>query len=135
MKAVIDTSVYVSLLLSQRGTGAWLITLWRAEKYDIVISEAIFSELVEVLKRPHIAPKLDPHRQRALFRRLRQDAIWTPGTTNTQGTLPDPDDDMLISAALETDAEFIVTWDPALLGIYHRVRIVNPDIFISAIVR
>ena len=135
MRAVIDTSVYVSLLLSQRGTGAWLMALWREQKYRVAISDPIYEELVEVLRRPHISTKVDSHRQRALLRRLQQDAIWTSGTTDTQGSLPDPDDEMLISTALEANADFIVTWDSALHGEHEGVSIVSPDVFISAIVR
>jgi predicted nucleic acid-binding protein len=47
MRAVIDTSVYVSMLLSPRGSGAWLIALWGEGRYEIVISPELFAEMVE----------------------------------------------------------------------------------------
>jgi len=127
--------VYVSTLLAQRGSGAWLMSLWRNREFDVVISTELFEELVEVLKRPRIAPKIDQHRQYALLRRLHQDAIWTTGDIDVSGGLPDPDDNMLLGAALETKAGFIVTWDTALFGEYMGVRIIDPDTFISLIVR
>ena len=134
LKAVVDTNVYVSLLLSQRGAGAWLMAIWREQKYAIIISDTLYTELLEVLKRPCIAPKIDVHRKNALLRRLHRDAIWTPGTFDAQGVLPDPDDDMLISAAIETESEFIITWDKALHGDYRGIHIVSPDVFIAMVI-
>lgn len=51
--------------------------------------------------------------------------------------MPDPNDDFLVSAALETKASFIVTWDKALLeqGEARGVQIVTPNAFISTIIR
>ena len=49
------------------------------------------------------------------------------------GSTPDPKDDMLVSDALETGAEFIVTWDKALLnmGALGTIRFVNPETFVG----
>lgn len=110
------------------------MAIWREQKYAIVISDALYTELQEVLRRPHIATKVDVYRKSALLRRLHRDAIWTPGTFNAQGVLPDPNDDMLISAAIETESEFIITWDKALHGNYRGIRIVSPDVFIAVVI-
>lgn len=137
MNIVVDTNVYVSYLLSPRGGGSWLLYLWGERKFDIVISPDLFSELVEVLNRPEIGSKVEQQRKLALFRRLRYDAIWTAGEWEAQGSLPDPEDEILVSAALETKAEFILSWDTALLnqGESRGVRIISPDQFISLVIR
>lgn len=137
MKAVIDTSVFVSALIAPRGAGAWLLALWRDKRFKVIISAALHEELVEVLERPEIASKVQIHRRLALMRRLRQDAVWTPGTLDVRGATGDPEDDKLVSAALEVNAAFIVTWDETLLEqeSYQGVRFVTPDQFISAVVR
>jgi len=136
MRAVIDTSVYVSMLLSGRGVGVWLMALWREGRYELVVSDILLEELVEVLARPHIRARLNPERSLALLRRLRDDAIWVEGITSTSG-LRDPADDFLLAAALDSGAEFIVTWDQALLEqeVCQGVRLVSPDQFASLIVR
>jgi putative PIN family toxin of toxin-antitoxin system len=136
MRAVIDTSVYVSMLLSSRGTGTWLMALWKEERFKNVVSPALLDELVEVIDRPAVRKRLDPSRSLALLRRLRDDAIWVKGTTLAAG-LNDPQDNFLLSAALESQAEFIVTWDQVLLDqkTCQGVRIVNPDQFTSLVVQ
>src|SRR3990172_12244667 len=107
MKAVLDTSVYISMLLSPRGSGAWLMALWNEERYELVISPELFADFAEVSNRPEVKTRIDPHRKLALFRRLRQDAIWTTGIIAASGSLSDPEDDFLMSAALEAEAEFL----------------------------
>jgi putative PIN family toxin of toxin-antitoxin system len=136
MKAVIDTSVYVSMLLSGRGTGAWLMALWKERRFELVISPVILEELVEVLARPQINARLDPGRSLALLRRLRDDATWVEGRTEVAG-LSAAEDDFLLAEALESEAEVIVSWDQRLLdqGIRQGVHIINPEQFTSLIVR
>ncbi len=58
MKAVLDTSVYISMLLSPRGAGAWLMALWSEERYELVISPELFAEFVEVSNQPEIKQEL-----------------------------------------------------------------------------
>ncbi len=137
MKAVLDTSVYISMLLSPRGSGAWLMALWGEERYELVISPELFAEFVDVSNRTGVKTKIDPQRKLALFRRLRQDAIWTTGAIEAQGLLADPQDDFLMRAALEAEAEFVVTWDSLLLDQKNcqGVRILSPDQFIALVVR
>jgi putative PIN family toxin of toxin-antitoxin system len=136
VKAVIDTSIFVSTLLAPRGAGAWLMALWANKQFELVISPALEDELIEVLERSSISSRVDRQRQTALFRRLRYDAIWSPGTLNAIGMV-DPDDDILLIAALESSAEFIVTRDKKLLkqGNCQGIRIVSLDQFIAILVR
>jgi uncharacterized protein len=137
VRAVIDTNVFVAYLLSIRGPGAWLVALWRAQRFDVVISSDLLTELIEVLERPHIKEKIDLQRRIALLYKVRHNAIWTPGKLETTGATSDIDDDMLVSAALEAGAEFIVTWDEALLAQrnYESVMFITPDQFISIVTR
>jgi len=112
------------------------MALWREQKFEIVFSSDLYDELIAVLNRPEIAPRIDLQRKIALLRRLRYDALWTSSTVDTSGMLPDPNDDFLLSAALEVDAAFIVTWDTTLLAVCNcrGVQIATPDQFISLIV-
>ena len=113
------------------------MALWSERKFEIIISPELFAELVEVLSRADISPHIDGQRKLALFRRLRYDAIWTAGRVVASGELPDPGDNFLLSAALEAEAEFIVTWDACLLehGRSRGTQIISPDQLISYIVR
>lgn len=137
MRVVIDTSVFVSYLISTRGTGAWLLMLWGEDRFDIILTPQLHQELLDVLSRPEIAKRVQEQRKLALFRRLRDDAQWMQGKINANGFLPDPGDDILMAAALEAEAELITTKDKDLLnlGSCKGVRIIHPDQFISLIVR
>ncbi len=137
MRVVVDTNVFVSLLLSPRGIPVRLFALWRDRSFDIVISPALFTELVGVLQRPHISSRVDVQRRFSLLRRLRHEAIWTPGELDVSGATPDPKDDMLVSAAIEMGAEYIVTWDAALLNhvSHERLRVITPEEFITLIMQ
>lgn len=105
MKIVIDTSGLVSSVVSQRGVGAWLLSYWREGRFDVVLSPAIYRELQDVLDRSQLAKKISAERKQAFISRIRQRASWTPGALDASGLTPDPKDDMLLSAALETDAQ------------------------------
>lgn len=135
MKAVIDTCVFVSYLLRPGSSDSWLLELWRERRFAVVMSDALRAELAEVLERPDITPRIDPDRRLALVRRLRQDAIWTPGTLDVAGAMQDSEDEKLVSAALEAGAEFVVTWDGLLLEQegYSGVQFVTPDQFVSIV--
>jgi len=110
MKAVVDTSVFVSMLLSNRGAGAWLLALWKEQRFELIVSPALLDELIEVLGKPKIRARVDPQRSLALLHRLRDDAVWVEGSETATG-LKDPEDDFMPAAALESQADFIVTWD------------------------
>lgn len=135
MRVVVDTNVYVSYLLSPRGTTVWLLSLWRDGHFDVAISPSLFAELVGVLQRFHISERIDHRRRFSLLRRLRQEAVWTPGELDASGATPDPKDDMLISTALETGAQYVVTWDAALLSWVTRsdLRLVTPEELIALV--
>jgi putative PIN family toxin of toxin-antitoxin system len=137
VKAVIDTCVFVSYLITPRGVGAWLLSLWSERRFKVVTSRDLYAELEKALADPDVAPMIDLYQRNVLLRRLRQDADWTPGELDTKGATPDPGDDKLVSAALETEAIFVVTWDSALLnqGRYQEVRFVTPDDFLSVVVK
>ena len=137
MKAIIDTSVFIAYLICGRSVHTWLMHHWHEHRFSVVISPAIFSEIADVSSRPNISSRINPDVRLSLLRQLRQQAIWTPGEKDAEGTTPDPKDDMLVSAALESEAEFIVTWDKALSETQTSgtVRFINPEQFVALLMR
>ena len=114
-----------------------MIAIWKERRFEAVISPALYAELLRILDKPEIAARIEPTRRLALLRRLRFDTIWAPGMMETSEELSDPEDNFLLSAALESNAEFIVTWDRRLLkqAACQGVFIVSPDQFTSLIAR
>ena len=57
VKAVIDTNVWVSALLNPHGFPARLLRGFKKDLFQIVVSEPMLEEIVEVLNRPRIRGK------------------------------------------------------------------------------
>ena len=63
MKAIIDTSVFISYLLTARGVTTWLLHDWRQREFSIVISKAILTELLDVSSRENTKQKINDSRE------------------------------------------------------------------------
>jgi len=106
IRAVIDTNVLVSALISPSGNEAMLLL---AVKHGLVrpcFSSAVLNEYSEVLARPKFA--FSPGEITALIDLLqRQGDLLHPAPLS--GISPDPDDDKFIACALTAQMDFIVT--------------------------
>jgi putative PIN family toxin of toxin-antitoxin system len=62
IRAVIDTNLIISALLKPTGTVGAVLGRLREGEYEIVLSEPLLAELVDVLNRPRIKDKygIDP---------------------------------------------------------------------------
>lgn len=128
MRVVLDTNVVVSALL-WGGTPYRLIEAAVAGEIELFTSPALLAELVDVLGREHIAPKIEEHETSVeavaiLYGRLAKLAF-------PQSALPavlgDPDDDRVIAAALAASADLLVSGDHGVLAIreHQGIRIVT----------
>ncbi len=137
IRAVLDVNVLVSALISPRGTPARILNLWREEAFAVMVSEPVLAELERVLSRPSFARKygLTPAHATALLRGLRRFAIVTPGEHEVSAVAPDPDDDALLSCAVEGEADYLVAGDKGLLslGSHEGVAIISPAAFVKAV--
>jgi putative PIN family toxin of toxin-antitoxin system len=115
LRATVDTSAWVSAVLSRRGRLAQIFAAFTDGRLTMVTSEPLHAETTEVLGRPHVV-RSGPARAdaRRLIAEIRSDAEFVP----LPGTLTlcrDPKDDMVIETALRGDAEVLVTEDKDLL--------------------
>jgi len=55
MRVVLDANALVSAILSPCGTPAQIFNAWRAESFDLGISEAILADVGQVFRYPKIA--------------------------------------------------------------------------------
>jgi putative PIN family toxin of toxin-antitoxin system len=116
---VVDTNILVSSVLSAVGFSARVLDLWRQRQLQIVISAALYMELVDVLERERIARRyrLWPERKTLLLDGLFADAHWVTPLPETQ--LPvhcrDSKDDRFLACALAGDCDYLVSGDQDLL--------------------
>ena len=135
VKAVIDTNVLVSGLFAEAGAVAELMDLWIDERFEIVTSEDILSELYRVLHKPAIQEHFKPSEDDITehINLLREKASITSGRYRTARIKKDPTDDKFLACGLETGADYIVSGDRHLLEIksYQGIQIVNARTFVK----
>lgn len=120
LKAVVDTNIFVSSLLSRKGRPAEILNLWRDALFILVISPSIISEIKSILQRSAIKKKyrISSELIAKLILLLEKDALLVPGLSNVSGAVPeDPSDEIFLSAALDAGAQFIVSGDRHLLDL------------------
>lgn len=135
IKAVLDTNVLVSGLISPKGAPARLVNAWRERKFEVVISAAILEELAEVLKRDKIRrhyERVDKDLSSKYVAGFRRFATLVPGKVEVKGVCPDPDDDKF-AAAVEAGADYVVSGNEHLLGLreYQGVKMLKPAEFLG----
>lgn len=114
IRAVLDTNLIVSYLLTQGDTMSRLVAHWEQGHFVYLVSPTIVAELKEVVYRPRLRRhmQVDPT---VLLELIEADAELTSGQLVLTGVCRDPKDDQFIACALEGDANYLVTGDSDLL--------------------
>jgi len=135
VRAVLDTNVLVAFLLTRGRTISTILAGWERGDFDLLTSPALIAEVSRTLEKPKLQQRIRPEAAQALLEALAEDAILTPGDLELPGVAPDPDDDAVVSCAIEGDADYIVSRDAHLLGLgeYESVRVVEPIEFVRVL--
>jgi len=134
LRAVIDTNVLVSAILSPKGVPAEVVRAFQRGAFQLVLSPSILEEVRRVLFAPEIRRfwRIPEDHVLALLIDLERSALLVPGTTPVRFGR-DPDDERFIAAALEAEATYLVSGDEDLLALRRvgRVEIVRPSLFMT----
>ena len=137
LKAVIDTSVMVSVAFAKEGIAKKLRDLIADSAFVLVTSKAILKELYEVLHYPHIIKRFKPSEEDIdeFVGMIIENSVITKGAYSIEGIAEDPKDDMFIACALEGNADYIVSRDPHLRNIkhFHGIQIIDATTFIKKV--
>ncbi|MFH1075392.1 MAG: putative toxin-antitoxin system toxin component, PIN family [Pseudomonadota bacterium] len=106
MRVVLDTNVLVSALLKPHGNPAKILRLILQGDIEIVTNEHIFTEYIDVLRRPRFSLNMD--NVQVVMDYLRSVGINAP-TLCESFSLPDIDDEPFLEAALSGKAEVLIT--------------------------
>ena len=134
-RIVIDTNVLISALGSKNGASFKLLTLLGRDKYVVSISvplvpeyEAAAKLISKKLKLKHsdIDDILDYLCSVSEHRKIH--FLWRP-------VLRDPSDDMVLELAVESDSDYILTYNKADFGGSERfgVEVIDPKEFLQKI--
>lgn len=132
MRAVLDTNLVVSYLLTQGETIAKIIDHWEQGSFIYLISPTMWDELEAVLERPRLQRYMTADPQ-ALLEVIENDAFFTAGVFSLTAVSRDPKDDIFIACAVEGKADCIVTGDADLMVLneYEGVKILRPHEFLE----
>jgi len=134
MRAVLDTNVLLSALLSPHGWPDVIYRAWQKDRFDLVTSSAQIDELRRASRYEKFKDVLQPHRIGTMVNNMR-DSIMLDALPLLQESIEvnDPNDTFLLKMALAGEADYLVTGDQraGLLqrGSYGRTRIVTPANF------
>ena len=119
MKVVIDTSVWISALLTRDGKSREIIRLALQEMIEPQMSEPLFLEYEALMRREKIRDlcPLEPSEIEELFEAYLSACQWNEIFYHWRPNLQDGDDDFLIELAVASHAEAIITGNkPDLLS-------------------
>lgn len=135
MRIVLDTNVLISALFKRESTSAQILSLWRAGKLDLLVSQDVLSELKRVLSYPRVQKRLI-YSEKEITRLL--DLLSTDGTLlspqeHINAIKDDPDDDKFVTLAVTGQANYLVSGDSHLLDVASilGVAIVTPRTFLN----
>lgn len=130
MKIVCDTNVLISGILFG-GHARQILNLSSMGRVTNFISEPILAEVEDVLSRPKF--KLTPSQVSGIIALFRDTFELTYPSKKHKVIEADPDDDLILDAAVEADAGVIISGDSHLrnLGKWKNIRILTPADFIS----
>ena len=136
IQAIIDTNILVSALIKPEGTVGPVLHRLRDDDYEIVLSEQLLTELVDVLNRPRIKEKygLDTKDiETVLALLLLRGRIVSP--VERIDVCRDPKDNMFLEAALTAEADVIVSGDEDLLVLdsFRSIPVIGPAAFLQMI--
>lgn len=127
MRVVLDTNIFLSALLSERGPPAAIVDAWRAGRFELVSSLDQISEFKRAARYPKLRPYLPRGAVGLVVNGLRTAEVLLKRVP-AEGTAPDPGDDYLIAMAIASGAHFLVSGDRDVLS----MRSIGPTRIISA---
>ena len=138
IKVVIDTNLFVSGSILKRGNPYELLEAWRRKGFMLLISDALRTEIAEVLVRPEIKEEyhLTDEEVEDTLRLLQTDALRTAPAETLPFSLRDPKDEKVLALAIGGEADYLVTGDGDLLSVHDdpglgELQIVRPAAFLA----
>lgn len=133
VKAVLDSNVFISGLLTD-GVCRLIFKSFIEKKFHLIISPSIFEEFLTVLRRPKFTNLITKEDIQELTVLLELNAVFVnPKIIATE--CRDPSDNHLLTAAIASNADFLVTRDKDLLVLdpFLNISIITPSNFLKAL--
>jgi putative PIN family toxin of toxin-antitoxin system len=126
MRALIDTNVFITYLLSPESDGVIqeIFLAWAEERFTLLVPEALLDELLKtVTAKPHLAERIPPETLREFLATIQDMSEEVPRITSPfPAVTRDPKDDYLLAYALIGGADYLVTGDEDLLALQQQIH-------------
>lgn len=133
-RAVLDTNVLVSALITPDGASARLLLELRAGAFELVVSPTLLAELRDVLGRPRFKHYVTAPELGAYVELISRESILIQDPAPSPEPLSaDPDDEYLIDLARAARVDALVTGDLHLLSLRESLPVVTPREFLESL--
>ena len=112
LRVVVDTNLWIRALMGGQVTLP-LLEAWRAGRFTVIASQHLIDELDSVSRRPRLRQRIDAEDAALLLEQLRFRSEWVVPTT-VPPRCRDPKDHPVLAAAIDGQADAIVTGDSDL---------------------
>lgn len=135
IRAVLDTNTLVSAIINTNKSVSQEIYQNSKDKHFLlVISSLILAEVEDVIHRARIMRfhKYSTQQLQRIIKELTNVSLIVPGKTEIE-VVRDPDDNKIISAALDGHVDYIISRDKDLLDLkeYQGIKIITPEKFMG----
>ena len=135
LKVVLDTNIIISGTIMDHGIPYQILNIWKKGDFTVIISEPILQEIDRVFHYSHIKSKrfLTEQDIETVLQTLIKYSINVPIELKIEAILDDPEYNKFIEAAVEGNADYIVSGDRHLksLKVYQGIKIISPSEFIE----
>ncbi len=130
MRVVLDTNILVSATMWNDSFCNKLIKTITEKEIEIFTSYEILEEYKEVLRRDFKYEEEDVHK--IILELLLYMQVIEP-ITKIKAVFEDPDDDKVIECALESNSEYVLSYDKHLLNLkeFRGIKIITPEKFLD----
>lgn len=132
MRAVLDPNVLIAALLSRSGAPARIVSRWLAGAFELVVSEALLTELQRALAYPKVRRRIQDEEAEAFLALLRRGAQLAEDPSARARRSADPGDDYLLALA-EAERAVLVSGDQHLLTLADELPIQTPRAFLDTL--
>lgn len=131
-RAVLDTNVLVSALISPGGGSARLLLELRSGAFELIVSPLLLAELRDVLRRDQFRRYVSEAEPDTYVELIRSEAVVRADPApSPDPRSADPDDEYLIDLARDARADALVTGDAHLLDLRAIIPAMTPAEFFT----
>ena len=138
MRVVLDTNIIISATLIRGGNEDQILRAWQRGVFELVLSPQILEAIGRALsyEKPRKSRWMTQEEMVELLQTLAQGSLMVSGHVKVRASR-DPEDDKFLAAAIQAEADFVVTGDRDLLVLehYRGVRVLRPAPFLQIIRR